>query len=699
MQAISIRRGSFSWFGRVYSGPSFTQRQSSNPESTHQELHALISHHLYTNFYCTGSAVSAPILQHKPRTGDESKFVNSISDANSGAGQLQEGWKLTSRQSDIIGLCRREGPIFWTKPSDLLTESVDAKLKVRVSKELLAYSPGFYIALSDKVVSESNGRTFRLYWNLAPNCVVDFVSVLTKLFNRRRIVFTLKVVNSTDRFDRCDSAVMYVDGYDLERSLTELQNIYSIFGPYLRRPVPALTMPLAPGFALAEDPGGGESFGWHRCSLISEALLDAYKKRIKSKEKTLELIIKKFIDSGIDIVSPYRKSHPVELAIDFSTTENRNGLKHTQADLLAVAHELGTSLIHDALWYQGRCTWVGAEPLDIRNPQTGSSTLGPDLYDGVAGIGLFLAELGLRTSDEQCLRCAVGAIRQSFTAASVCPPDTRLGLYSGWMGIALVALRVGRILGLAELQEQANELCLKALAVYPPITKFDVVSGRAGAVLALIGMGHTLDNSFQQIAKISLSDQLLSVAEKSEGGTSQSWHSDKDASTRNLTGYAHGTSGVAHALLEMYAESRDEKYRSAAMQAFFYERMSYDEKVGNWRDLRKKRNHGPQFMSAWCHGAPGMALPRIRAAEISVDSDLQTEMKVALTSTCANLNSRIESVRSDYSLCHGLAGSSDILLEADRRLGPHFDVDTSIIEEVAYEGARLYSKSSRVVLL
>ena len=51
-----------------------------------------------------------------------------------------------------------------------------------------------------------------------------------------------------------------------------LGGIYARLGDEVRHGAPALTRSLAPGLALAEDPGHGESYGLHRAMLVAEGL-------------------------------------------------------------------------------------------------------------------------------------------------------------------------------------------------------------------------------------------------------------------------------------------------------------------------------------------------------------------------------------------------------------------------------------------
>src|SRR5262245_45046758 len=119
-------------------------------------------------------------------------------------------------------------------------------------------------------------------------------------------------------------------------------------------------------------------------------------------------------------------------------------------EFLKVADEIGRRISGSAIWHEDRCNWLGAEPLQQIGmefqPGATFRSLGPDLYSGTSGVALFLAELS-RVTGEFHQRCtAVAAIRQALARAETVPPSVRLSLFSGWIGIALVAVRAAFIL-------------------------------------------------------------------------------------------------------------------------------------------------------------------------------------------------------------------------------------------------------------
>jgi class II lanthipeptide synthase len=146
--------------------------------------------------------------------------------------------------------------------------------------------------------------------------------------------------------------------------------------------------------------------------------------------------------------------------------------------------------------------------------------------------------------------------------------------------------------------------------------------------------------------------------------------------SRNLTGFGHGAAGIGYALLELFHATGDAKYRGAAEAAFTYERHWYDPRQQNWPDLREEpgqprssRKAFP-FAHAWCHGAPGIALSRLRAYEILKDNACKAEALVALETTRRAVESWLHSPNSNYSLCHGLAGNAEVLRYGSSVLGP-----------------------------
>src|SRR6266436_2544379 len=129
---------------------------------------------------------------------------------------------------------------------------------------------------------------------------------------------------------------------------------------------------------------------------------------------------------------------------------------------LRTAAQIGWQISREAVWHGDRCNWMGAEP--IERPVGASHTpltyrsLGVDLYGGTSGVALFLGELHAVTGEAPVREAACGALRHALSRPEIVPPSARLGLFTGWMGIALAAARIARVLNQPEWMERAVEL-------------------------------------------------------------------------------------------------------------------------------------------------------------------------------------------------------------------------------------------------
>jgi lantibiotic biosynthesis protein len=332
---------------------------------------------------------------------------------------------------------------------------------------------------------------------------------------------------------------------------------------------------------------------------------------------------------------------------------------------------------------------MGAEPLERRAGDSDAAltyrALGVDLYGGTSGVALFLGELYAVTGEEALRETARGALRHALSRPHVVPPTARLGLFTGWTGIALAAARVARVLDEPEWMERAKELVGRLISMWVDTNEFDLIAGRAGAIVALVALHAMTGMRFFLDLGVRLGDELLASADKSEIGFS--WASPGLRNQQNLTGFSHGTAGVAYSLLELFAATGDAGYRDAAERALAYERHWFNPEVGNWPDFRADPFSGGrvkpplEYATFWCHGAPGIALSRLRALEILHDDRCRDEAVAALRTTRDDIVSALHSGSANYSLCHGLTGNAETLIYG-RTLGEDPD-DAALCRRVA----------------
>jgi lantibiotic modifying enzyme len=341
---------------------------------------------------------------------------------------------------------------------------------------------------------------------------------------------------------------------------------------------------------------------------------------------------------------------------------------------LGAAAAIGRRIVADAEWYDGRCNWVGASPDSERPWRVEYGALGPALYDGTAGVGLFLAQLAAATRDAAARRTAVGALRQAVDATPELPPSRRDGFHAGSLGVAWAAARAAVLLDADELRDGAWRLALTARP--PSVTDRcpDVVLGAAGAILGLLALADAFDRP-ELIDDARATGREL-IARATVGPHGWSWATPGYRYPHHLGGLAHGAAGIGWALLELFTATRDERFRAAVAGAFAYERSWLDADSGSWPDLRiagQRRGAARPIVSpmagTWCHGEAGIALTRLRAVEVLGPQPYQYEAEVALDATRRELGRTLPDETDDLTLCHGTAGAADVLLRGAAVLG------------------------------
>jgi lantibiotic biosynthesis protein len=354
-----------------------------------------------------------------------------------------------------------------------------------------------------------------------------------------------------------------------------------------------------------------------------------------------------------------------------STLPNQIPAAGSRERFLNVAWSIGTLLCRDAIWDGGRCNWLG----DSMEAHAGEwkvahKSFGPELYSGTSGIALFLARLHGFRPDGVIAQTARGAFRQALSRAGEIPEGHRHALYSGWIGIALALLDAARLLGEPSLEREALRLVDEQLGHELDPMSLDVISGAAGGVLGLCAIDRRLGGDRYLGEARRLGDHLLANAHR--GGEEWSWTTmpPLGPEQKDLTGYSHGAAGIALALLELFVRTRDTRYLEGALGGFAYERRHFSAEQQNWPDFRSFASPNPQqlgYSLAWCHGAPGIGLSRLRAFALTRDETFLREAESALAGTYRPLS--LASPGDGYSLCHGLGGNAELFLIAADTLG------------------------------
>jgi hypothetical protein len=295
------------------------------------------------------------------------------------------------------------------------------------------------------------------------------------------------------------------------------------------------------------------------------------------------------------------------------------------------------------------------------------------LYSGVSGIALFLITLSQQTHDKKYLHAAEETMQWVNWYTKEHPTDY-YAFFTGRMAVSFVHLKLyeatqkKRYLTHALTIAKDNQSFLQS-----PRAMYELINGISGTLLGLLHLHAATNESWILDYIQQYVDKLLQNAHFDTSGIY--WDTDQ-TQIRPLCGFSHGSAGIGFVFLELGHYFQNPAFYYVAEQAFAYENNYFDKEKKNWPDFRinmyteeDTEKFEKEFlkgnlaalttshdMNAWCHGAAGIGLSRLRAAELSPNKQHLTDIKRSLTRT------RLMNLRPN-TLCHGEGGNADLFIE------------------------------------
>lgn len=352
-------------------------------------------------------------------------------------------------------------------------------------------------------------------------------------------------------------------------------------------------------------------------------------------------------------------------------------------EALAEAVRIGTILLESRKEAPGGILWDPAVLSGFR----ASFPYDQTIYSGTPGIALFMVELFRQTNDSQWLDIAraaadacEGAWHGRFAPAFL----------TGSLGLSELSIRLWELTGEQMDLDRAVETAAACNPANAPKKACEYINGAAGLI-----------PQFAWLYSISSDERLLKNASHCVDSIVRSveaarigafWDRDPER-IRGVCGLSHGAAGVGLSLYETAAYADSDGLRWLAEQAFRYDETQYDPAWRNWPNfMRLFRREGRQDlvqqyeagdltelttgidMDAWCHGATGEGLARLRAFELS-RSEVHRAFALMAMARAESTIVRSRTVRMSYNLCHGLGGQAELFLAAARVLGIEGAVD------------------------
>ncbi|MFH7029217.1 MAG: type 2 lanthipeptide synthetase LanM family protein [Heteroscytonema crispum UTEX LB 1556] len=312
-----------------------------------------------------------------------------------------------------------------------------------------------------------------------------------------------------------------------------------------------------------------------------------------------------------------------------------------------------------------------------------------DLYDGSAGICLFLAYLDAIQPQPEFRQAAERALSHAIEQRDT----TFIGAYKGTGGLIYLLTHLAQLWNRPELLQLAVELSDEVKAKIDQDQYFDILHGVAGLIPVMLNLAAATDGKGIDCAVQCAQHLLLEATRRDD---TLSWRGGRsDLARDNLTGFSHGGSGIGWALILLGSHLNQPEYITAARQAFAYETAHFDQKHHDWYDLRKSvmTSEDPNqvhFANAWCNGAAGIGLSRIASWAVlgKTDDDILRDAYIALNATVRNF----QKLGND-SLCHGKAGNAELFLRFSKlKEQPYLQMEANVLAQAQW---RTFEKARR----
>ena len=330
----------------------------------------------------------------------------------------------------------------------------------------------------------------------------------------------------------------------------------------------------------------------------------------------------------------------------FRTVPKRKSREDTVSALRLLIKQLKDTAVvyHDDICWstirlEGENIW-NIEPLKM------------NLYDGMYGMAVLfaLADKYGYLGDHKIYNAATDALCRHADNAE----HTHTGLFVGAGSLIYTFLLLYKISGDKMFIECAEKQIPKLENIYTSDTEFDLLSGNAGAITALSLLYEVTGRKEQLALAEKIGGWLWEKAVKQDTG--YGWNAR--GNNKPLSGMSHGSSGFITAYSYLLKNTHDDRYVKIIDSLIAYENTMYCEKEKNWKDLRIENGGGSVYANAWCHGAAGILLSRIKLEELDEyrnNAQIKEDIKNAAETLFA------KSKRKGLCLCHGMAGNYIIM--------------------------------------
>ncbi|WP_245630270.1 type 2 lanthipeptide synthetase LanM family protein [Alicyclobacillus acidiphilus] len=295
--------------------------------------------------------------------------------------------------------------------------------------------------------------------------------------------------------------------------------------------------------------------------------------------------------------------------------------------VLKEVKSIGDHLIEQAIIDESSATWIG---LCVQNGAWSYGELNPSLYDGLAGIALFLGSLGEFLQDAKYKEIARLALNRT-SDTDISRSSNSLSVFYGSLSSIYAYETVKCFIGEDDRWEaRKNNLIEYLKSCEISDDEIDFVAGVSGTVVLLLNLFQITNNviflDYAQKYADELCNRFIEVS--------------KGSARRLRSGMGHGLSGIALSLYKISQFASNSRYKSVAKQCL---------------ELENKNFQNESMSLTWCNGAIGFGLASTYLSDVLDDGgsrkDIEPVIKQASSTRLSN-----------DSLCHGNMGIAEFLL-------------------------------------
>lgn len=417
VDAISYHDESLYWCGEpVFETDAGRESRDAPDHVEPPDLEELTASIVYSMAYTRGAVESFASETERPHNATGASTRRDLEwvallDRHSEFGlAYEDGWVVTNLLSNDTEdrntvTVQRHGIHLRFPPVEFEGVAVGDQVSIpRPSTDPDASSGFVYFAHGNEPLDRAS--LVRVYWNLTAGVAPAFVAAATAALSDAPA--HMKVLWSPQSFSRCDAAVMYCSRHDLPT--LDLGAVAEATAMGRPDRTPLFAHRLAPGLALAAEPGSGESFGMFHAKTIARGLVAASRNQESTRTARLRAVEAAYTDAGWDptsLAGPGIAELAASLALDSSTEHESVAARvpsHVprlqsqsptirRSDLLGIVGSVASALAESAHWSGRKCTWLAppSPPSDrVDDWRIGYRTVGAGLLNGLQGISAFL---------------------------------------------------------------------------------------------------------------------------------------------------------------------------------------------------------------------------------------------------------------------------------------------------------------------